>query len=229
MIRLIAVGIVSINFDDHCLHQSLPKIEELAPYRHLVEAVNRVLRWTEELAPYRHLVEAANCILRWTEERPPHMFPKVHKLFIRLGGFPNGTRVLIDYLMVEAVNCVFRWTEERPPHMFPKVHKLFIRLGGFPNGTRVLIDYLMVEARSAWKAAEIESHWRKANGLEGVTPETESPGREGVGRSPASIFPPPVFTQKKPKQRDFDFNSSNLVDLYQLLNSPYRDWVDMRY
>ncbi|EJT75952.1 hypothetical protein GGTG_05877 [Gaeumannomyces tritici R3-111a-1] len=42
-------------------------------------------------------------------------------------------------------------------------------------------------------------------------------------------FPPPVFTQKKPKQRDFDFNSSNLVDLYQLLNSPYRDWVDMRY
>ncbi|EJT72469.1 hypothetical protein GGTG_09335 [Gaeumannomyces tritici R3-111a-1] len=84
MIRLIAVGIVSVNFDGYCLHQSLPSIEELAPYRHLVETVN--------------------CVLRWTEERPPNMFPKVHKLFIRLGGFPNGTRVLIDYLMVEDPN-----------------------------------------------------------------------------------------------------------------------------
>ncbi|KAL8388526.1 hypothetical protein RB599_009898 [Gaeumannomyces hyphopodioides] len=81
MIRLTAVGIFSINFDDHYLHESLPKIEELAPNRHLVEAVN--------------------CVFRWTDEGPPRWFPKVHKLFIKLGQFPDATRILIEYLMVE--------------------------------------------------------------------------------------------------------------------------------
>ncbi|KLU85121.1 hypothetical protein MAPG_04152 [Magnaporthiopsis poae ATCC 64411] len=42
-------------------------------------------------------------------------------------------------------------------------------------------------------------------------------------------YPPPVFVQKEPEQRDFDFHSFSLVTLQQVLDHPYCEWVDIGY